>query len=327
MAFDLPAGDYLMRCVVREPGGIIGSADRRFTVRALGGYEVAASDLLLYSARRSVARARAGYTGGLLTGSTRLYAPSVDKLQSVTARLELTPNDDTPDPGAVRRVIDGTLGDVLVGSGAAMRDVMFAVPLEKLAAGSYVAHAIIRVDGELVADLRRPVDVLDGPPRHCRQRRTSAAQGRARRRDRRTLVRDAASLRTDLEKARSKRTVQCFAVSPSGCRRRAIANACAAWLDGTRRLLGAASSRSASRETRGSRSCSGGRASAPGIGRGGDGVPQRRARSENGAAHLALAQTYLDLGNPALAAQALEAGLRAIPGSIELEDGCWTGRK
>jgi len=35
--FDAPAGSFLMRAVVREPGGLSGSADRRFDVRALDG--------------------------------------------------------------------------------------------------------------------------------------------------------------------------------------------------------------------------------------------------------------------------------------------------
>ena len=303
VAFDLPAGDYLMRCVVREPGGIIGSADRRFIVRALGGYEVAASDLLLYSAGdRLPVRAR-GYTGGLLTGSTRLYAPSVDKLQSVTARLELTPNDDTPDPGAVRRVIDGTLGDVLVGSGAAMRDVMFAVPLEKLAAGSYVAHAIIRVDGELVADLRRPVDVAVGD---APATSPSASGSGPRPRDvldgeiARTLIRDAASdpdgpvlrgvaeLRRENYGQAATTLGAAFTAQPGDAR--------LAFVLGWARV-GAGDRTGAVTAFRNA----------------------VLADPKLVAAHLALAQTYLDLGNPALAAQALEAGLRAIPGSIELE--------
>jgi VWFA-related protein len=303
VAFDLPAGDYLMRCVVREPGGIIGSADRRFTVRALGGYEVAASDLLLYSTGdRLPVRAR-GYTGGLLTGSTRLYAPSVDKLQSVTARLELTPNDDTPDPGAVRRVIDGTLGDVLVGSGTAMRDVLFAVPLEKLAAGPYVARAIIRVDGELVADLRRPVDVTvgDAPPTS-----PSASAGGPRPRDvldgeiARKLIQDATSdsndpvLRGLAELGRENygqaaaTLGAAFTAQPGDAR--------LAFVLGWARV-GAGDPTGAVTAFRNA----------------------ALADPKLVAAHLALAQTYLDLGNPALAAQALEAGLRAVPGSIELQ--------
>ena len=35
-------------------------------------------------------------------------------------------------------------------------------------------------------------------------------------------------------------------------------------------------------------------------------------------AHLALADTYLALGHPALAIQAVEAGLKAVPQSVEL---------
>ena len=49
VAFELPAGDYIMRCVVREPGGIVGSADRRFMVRSLNGVDVAATDFVIAS--------------------------------------------------------------------------------------------------------------------------------------------------------------------------------------------------------------------------------------------------------------------------------------
>ena len=47
--FDVPAGSYVMRAVVREPGGLTGSADRRIDVRPLSGPDVAVSDLVLGS--------------------------------------------------------------------------------------------------------------------------------------------------------------------------------------------------------------------------------------------------------------------------------------
>ena len=43
--FTVPAGSYLMRAVVREPGGLAGSADRRIDVRPLDGPDVTVSDL------------------------------------------------------------------------------------------------------------------------------------------------------------------------------------------------------------------------------------------------------------------------------------------
>ena len=43
--FELPPGSYIMRTVVREPGGLIGSADRRIDVRAFSGPDVTVSDL------------------------------------------------------------------------------------------------------------------------------------------------------------------------------------------------------------------------------------------------------------------------------------------
>ncbi len=44
--FNVPAGSYLMRTVVREPGGLVGSADRRIDVRPLDGPDITVSDLV-----------------------------------------------------------------------------------------------------------------------------------------------------------------------------------------------------------------------------------------------------------------------------------------
>src|SRR5205823_12754886 len=49
--FELPSGEYLMRVVVREPGGLVGTADRRFTVRALDGPALVSGDLILSGMR------------------------------------------------------------------------------------------------------------------------------------------------------------------------------------------------------------------------------------------------------------------------------------
>ena len=55
---------YLMRAVVREPGGLLGSADRRLDVRDVAGPSVATSDLVLGSANRHAAGARGGLHAG-----------------------------------------------------------------------------------------------------------------------------------------------------------------------------------------------------------------------------------------------------------------------
>jgi len=45
--FDVPPGEYWMRVLVREPGGIIGTADRRFHVWPLTGAGFTTSDLIV----------------------------------------------------------------------------------------------------------------------------------------------------------------------------------------------------------------------------------------------------------------------------------------
>ncbi|MGE5359187.1 MAG: hypothetical protein ACM3NQ_09225, partial [Bacteroidales bacterium] len=45
--FDVPPGEYWMRVLVREPGGTIGTADRRFHVWPLSGPGIATSDLIV----------------------------------------------------------------------------------------------------------------------------------------------------------------------------------------------------------------------------------------------------------------------------------------
>src|SRR5262249_24081280 len=47
--FELPPGSYIMRTVVREPGGLIGSGDHSLDVRAFSGTDVTVSDLVLGS--------------------------------------------------------------------------------------------------------------------------------------------------------------------------------------------------------------------------------------------------------------------------------------
>ena len=89
---ELPPGLYLMRAVVREPGGLLGSADRRFQVRALGGTGVTASDLILGSAdtRGLPVRAVTHVEDGL-TGALEIYGRSADQLRNAVVDVELVP--------------------------------------------------------------------------------------------------------------------------------------------------------------------------------------------------------------------------------------------
>lgn len=330
VAFDLPAGDYIMRFVVREPGGIVGSADRRFTVRALGGPDIATSDLLLLSPGDPLpVRARA-YTGGTLSGTTRLFARVPDTLHAATARIEITPvsvDDATP----TGRASDGVLGDLVSNGTGASRDVMFSVPLEGLTPGSYVARALIRMQGEVVADLRRPVDIAAGAPPPAPERSD---------RPRDVLDGDIA-----------KRLIrQAARANASAAARRAAADADRGEWATVMAALDAASLDDADasalrglaliarEEYRGAAALLGltfdahpddpALAFVLGWARlGASDATAAVTAFRNAAlleptmvaAHLALAETYVSLGHRALAVQALESGLRAIPGAVELQ--------
>ena len=72
----IPPGSYMMRTVVREPGGLLGSADRKLDVRGLSGPDVTVGDVILGSVTGSLpVRARA-YAQDGLTGLLEAYGRS-----------------------------------------------------------------------------------------------------------------------------------------------------------------------------------------------------------------------------------------------------------
>ena len=90
--FALRPGNYVMRAVVREPGGLLGSADRRFQVRALGGPSVTASDLILGSADTTGLPVRAtAYEADALTGLLELYGRTAAQVEAASVDIELLP--------------------------------------------------------------------------------------------------------------------------------------------------------------------------------------------------------------------------------------------
>lgn len=343
--FDLAAGEYVMRCVVREPGGLAGSADRQFVVRSLTGPEPAASDLLLGTRDDRLSVRAVGYTNEALDGAVRVYGRSEAQLGGLTASLDLVSlaatEDDASHPA---RTVRGSIGDVRgTGQGGMTRDVSFSIPLADLAAGDYVAHAVIRAGGEVLADLRRQVAVVVGtrptPDQPAMSERPAAVATSVSPQPRDilkgTVVKEivdqaarssVAAIRQAATEAVGGRWTRALAAlapapasDPDAARLRALARIdgedyAGAVLDlgpifnaqptdprlafvlgwaqvGANNQVGAASAfRSAVFLD-------------PTL------VP----------AHLALAETYLRLNQPALAAQALEAGLVSLPQSPELK--------
>ena len=178
--FDLPAGEYLMRCVVREPGGLSGSADRQFVVRSLTGPEPGASDLLLGTRDDRLPVHTVGYTNEVLDGAVRVYGRSESQLGGLTGSLDLVSLAATEDDGQhAARTVRGTISDTRGTNQGVVRDVSFSIPLADLTAGDYVAHAVIRAGGEVLADLRRQVAVVVGNRPMPDQPVTSEAAGLA----------------------------------------------------------------------------------------------------------------------------------------------------
>src|SRR2546428_5687363 len=80
-----------MRAVVREPSGLIGSTDRRFTVRPLDGPSLATGDLILSSSRGELPVRPAAFVGDGLSGVLELYGRTADQLQAADVRVDLLP--------------------------------------------------------------------------------------------------------------------------------------------------------------------------------------------------------------------------------------------
>jgi hypothetical protein len=150
--FEAPPGEYLMRIVVREPGGSIGSADRRFDVRRLDTAGVAASDLVLGGATGSLPVRAVAYAGDALAGVVELYGRRAQDLETVTVTAQLESASARADLGEVRTR----------GHGSVSREARIALPLTGVAPGDYVVRAIVREGAETIAELAREVRVLPG---------------------------------------------------------------------------------------------------------------------------------------------------------------------
>ena len=158
MQFDLPAGEYLMRAAVREPGGLVGTADRRFSVRALDGPGIVSGDLLVTSARGELPVRAAAYTGDGLTAALPLYARTTEQLASARVVIDLVAI------GESTAIVSGfaDLRDATATDRGAVREARIELPLQSVAPGAYLARAKVTVGADTVAEAVREVVVRAG---------------------------------------------------------------------------------------------------------------------------------------------------------------------
>jgi hypothetical protein len=161
--FELPAGSYLMRAVVREPGGLLGSADRRFEVRALIGPDVRASDLVLGSSDVNGLPVRAtAYVSDVLAGVFELYSRTASQLEGVTVTSALIPVGGEAAALSAR----GELLAITALDEGTSRGARVELPLTNVKPGEYLVRVVVRKGDDTVAELLRDVTVLAGtrPP-------------------------------------------------------------------------------------------------------------------------------------------------------------------
>jgi tetratricopeptide (TPR) repeat protein len=147
-----------MRAVVREPGGLLGSADRKLDVRGMSGPDVTASDIILTSASGSLpVRARA-YTEDGLSGMLEAYGRAPQQLEDIGVTAALVPVGSDRPIATVR----GEAGTALSTGTGVMRRANFAIPLTGVLPGAYLARVKLTAGAETVADLTREVEIVSG---------------------------------------------------------------------------------------------------------------------------------------------------------------------
>jgi VWFA-related protein len=299
--FELPAGEYVMRAVVREPGGLVGSADRRFVVRALDGPALASGDLVLSAAPGELPVRPVAYTGDGLSGVLELYGRTIEQIRDARVTVDLVPVGETH--GVVSGSCD--LQELRVLTNGASREARIELPLQGIAAGTYLARARVMNGGETAAEVVREVEIRHGTRPVEADAVTGAAfdpqlivdgtlarQFITRLTNASSPVTNAASLGLDRLKARDyPAAIAAF----QSVLARDEDNAEAAFLLGWA-FHGAGDDRQAISAWR--RAAFVDRTLIP--------------------AHLALAEMYVRLSQPALAIQAVRAGLSAVPQSPEL---------
>jgi len=296
--FSAPPGTYLMRTVVREPGGLLGSADRRVEVRDVAGPSVAASDLVLGSANRTLPVRAEAYTEDGLTGLIEVYGRATEQLAQVNVAVSLALENDG---GA--KTFQATVDAAETVPGGVVRHARFSIPLSGVTPGAYVARAMVRDGAKEVTTVTRQLQILEGTAPSASAPPVAdprvVAQGPIFKRAQGDWLTSAPALAAHAAKGFDLFVRGAFAEAAAELEQSFDAdqrNAATAFVLGWA-WQGAGDARKAIGAWRAAA------AADPSL------VP----------AHLAIADAYLRLAQPDLAAQALRAGLKARPDSMELK--------
>ncbi|NQW04636.1 MAG: VWA domain-containing protein [Acidobacteria bacterium] len=325
--FNVPAGTYLMRTVVREPGGLVGSADRRLEILPLDGQGVNVSDLVLGSASASLPVQAKAYTEDGLTGLIETYARTAAQLSTLSVRVELRAASDD-------HVVTSTVADLhdpqALDTGI-IRRAPFSMPLASVAPGAYVARAVVRAGGEVVAERTRHLDIVEGlSPARVETPAIAPYEiirGVVARRYLSSLQTAAAG--TPWADAAAKAVAQQWELVEVSIGAPPVDAAVAQALRGLALFAREDFAGAADALDRAFTADSADALTAFFLGWAQEFAGQTRAALSGWRAaahldptlvpaHLALAEGYVKLGEPALAAQALRAGLVALPNSPEL---------
>jgi VWFA-related protein len=153
-------GPYTLRAAVSSSSGLSGSVERhvRAYVSRLGPFR--ASELLIGdseggSAAGGILPTVTGeMTGGVMHAYLELFAEAPAMFDRASVTLEAAATPESPALGRAEARLQVPDSDVHSRAAAA------SIPLETLAAGSYVARAVIRIDGRPVGTMTRAFRVV-----------------------------------------------------------------------------------------------------------------------------------------------------------------------
>jgi hypothetical protein len=306
--FDVPPGAYMMRTVVREPGGLIGSADRKLDVRPVSGPDVSVSDVILSSSGASLpVRARA-YTEDGLSGMVETYGRLSEQLDGLNVTATLYREGEPQPVASVKADVEAVVSNGI----GVVRRAKFSVPLTGVAPGAYVTRVKATVGSETIGELSREVEVAPGrAPVPVPSVATRAASGDpVRLNPGEILAGDfVRAARQSLRQSMAPPAVHAtkgFDLFATGDYA-AAATELAAFMKIDQTQAAVAFVLGWAHEA---------------IGAHREAIGAWRAAAvidpKMVPAHLALADAYLRIGEPALALQAVHAGLAALPDSAEL---------